>query len=191
MDSPASASIRSRSVDIRPSRSGSGADASLDVDVEAFEILSRPPGLRCGASGRTLPWAIFVESLGHDCFAAERERLADRYEDALVTVAQQALAQGDLSRARRVAEQAIARDPIREEAHAVLITVLGLIGSRSQVVRQYRRLEAVLSHELGEPPLAETVAAYRQAMRDVVSRSMEQVALASLDHRPALVAVGP
>ncbi len=177
-------------LDIRPESIGIRPDASLDVDVEAFEsCLDRPD---CGAERAVeLYRGDLVESLGHDCFAAERERLADRYEDALVTVAQQALAQGDLSRARRVAEQAIARDPIREEAHAVLITVLGLIGSRSQVVRQYRRLEAVLSHELGEPPLAETVAAYRQAMRDVVSRSMEQVALASLDHRPALVAVGP
>ena len=63
--------------------------------------------------------------------------------------------------ARARGRAVLARDPLREEAHAVLIAVHGLIGSRSQVVRQYRRLQDVLARELGEPPLPETDAAYR------------------------------
>lgn len=177
-------------LDIRPESIGIRPDARLEIDVEAFERCLDDIG--CGAERAVALYrGDLVESLGHDCFAAERERLADRYEDALVTVAQQRLAEGDLTRARRAAEQAIARDPLREEAHAILIAVLGRTGSRSQVVRQYRRLEVLLAHELGEPPLPETDAAYRQAMRDVVRRSLEQVALAGIDRRPTLVAVGP
>ena len=53
----------------------------------------------------------------------------------------QRLAAGDVEGARDAAERLIARDPLREEAHEVLIAVHGLIGTRSQVVRQYRRLQ--------------------------------------------------
>jgi len=94
-----------------------------------------------------------AEGLGHDCFAAERERLADWYEDALAIVARQRLADGDEDRARSAAERLIARDPLREEAHEVLIAVHGVTGTRSQVVRQYRRLCEVLDRELDEVPL--------------------------------------
>jgi DNA-binding SARP family transcriptional activator len=176
-------------LDIRPESIGVRPEARIDVDVVAFE--------RClddGACGAEHAVEMYrgdlLESLGHECFAAERERLSDRYEDALVTVAHHRLAAGDLAGARRAAEEAIVRDPIREEAHAILIVVLGQTGSRSQVVRQYRRLQVVLSRELGEPPLPETDAAYRSAMRQVVQRSMERVALDEPEIRPALIAVG-
>ena len=46
-----------------------------------------------------------LEGLAHDCFAAERERLADRYEDALVDVARARLRAGDARGARRAAER--------------------------------------------------------------------------------------
>ena len=84
---------------------------------------------RCGAERAIgLYGGDLVESLGHDCFAAERERLADRYEDALVTVAERRLADGDLRGASEAAQRVIARDPLREEAHAILIAVHGLVG---------------------------------------------------------------
>ena len=105
-----------------------------------------------------------AEGLGHDCFAAERERLADRYEDALAVVARHRLAAGDVDGARLAAERLIGRDPLREEAHEVLIAVHGLTGTRSQVVRQYRRLCEVLARELAEAPLPETDATYRLAL---------------------------
>ena len=69
-----------------------------------------------------------LEGLGHECFAAERERLSDRYEDALAIVAERRLATGDPVGARDAADRLLERDPLREEAHAVLIAVHGLIG---------------------------------------------------------------
>ena len=164
------------------------ADANIALDIVAFEACL--DASLCGAERAiALYGGDLVESLGHDCFAAERERLADRYEDALVTVAERRLAAGDLRGASEAAQRVIARDPLREEAHAILIAVHGLVGSRSQIVRQYRRLQVVLERELGEPPLPETDAAYRQAMRHAVQRSMERAARLEPDRRPALVAV--
>ena len=102
---------------LRPRRSRS-------LDVERFE--------RCSDDRLCTPeQAIELyggrprRGLGHDCFAAERERLADRYEDALAVVAEQRLSVGDLDGARVAAERLLARDPLREEAHAVLIAVHG------------------------------------------------------------------
>ena len=175
-------------LDIRPESIGIRPDARVETDVVAFERCLDERA--CGAeSAVALYRGDLLGSLGHECFAAERERLADRFEDALVIVAQHRLAEGDLAGARRAAEQVIVRDPIREEAHAILMVVHGLTGSRAQVVRLYRRLRIVLDHELGEPPLPETDAAYRLAMRHVVQRSMEQVARSETELRPTLIAV--
>ena len=81
----------------------------------------------------------------------------------------------------------LARDPLREEAHAVLIAAYGLVGSRSQVVRQYRRLCNTLRTELAVPPLPETDAIYRTAIARTVERS---TALADRSYkRPSLARV--
>ena len=151
----------------------SGAVRRLD-SIE-FERCTDDP--TCGAEAAiTLYGGDLAEGLGHDCFAAERERLADRFEDALAVVAGQRLDAGDVEGARLAAEHLIGRDPLREEAHIVLIGVYGLAGTRSQVVRQYRRLRDVLERELGEVPLPETDATYRLAVRRAVERSRERAA---------------
>lgn len=130
-----------------------------------------------------------AEGLGLDCFAAERERLADRFEDALAVASERRLEAGDVDGARSAAERLIARDPLREEAHAVLIAVHGLAGTRSQVVRQYRRLCEVLERELGEVPLPETDATYRVALRRTIERSRERAAMIDGRRRTDLAVV--
>jgi DNA-binding SARP family transcriptional activator len=159
------------------------------LDVDRFEACTDDPS--CGADvAVALYGSDLAEGLPHDCFAAERERLADRFEDALATLAAARLESGDLDGARHAAERLLIRDPLREEAHAVLIDVYGDGGSRSQVVRQYRRLCAVLARELGERPLPETDATYRAALRRSIERSWERAAAIEPNAGPILVAVG-
>jgi DNA-binding SARP family transcriptional activator len=176
-------------LDIRPEAIGIRPDAPLTVDIDHFEGALDDPRSDLDTA-IALYRGDLLESLGHECFAAERERLADRYEDALVEAAARRLAAGDPSGARLAAERALVRDPLREEAHATLIAIHGLVGSRSQVVRQYRRLRVVLARELGEPPLPETDAAYRVAISRTVNRSLEQAVLLDGEHLPKLVALG-
>ena len=80
-----SRSRRRRSASARPPRSTSTASPSR-------------PASTGRAARRRPPIALYrgdlVEGLGHDCFAAERERLADRFEDALALVAERRLAVG-------------------------------------------------------------------------------------------------
>jgi DNA-binding SARP family transcriptional activator len=189
---------------------GALASAGLDLDAmlesDAETIGFRPEAIHsldtdrfdactadatCGAEAAVVMYGgDLAEGLGHDCFAAERERLADRYEDALATVASLRLAAGDVEGAREAAERLIARDPLREEAHEVLISVHGLIGTRSQVVRQYRRLREVLARELAERPLPETDATYRLALARTVERSAERANAMERPSIATLAAVG-
>lgn len=141
------------------------------IDIDRFEACTDDPA--CGAENAiALYGGDLAEGLDHDCFAAERERLADRYEDALATCAVQRLEAGDVEGARRMAERLIARDPLREEGHATLIDIHGLTGTRSQVVRHYRRIREILARELGETPLPETDATYRLALSRTLKRSI-------------------
>lgn len=168
---------------------GLRAEAIQSLDVARFEACTDE--VSCPAEDAVGLYAgDLAEGLGHDCFAAERERLADRYEDALALVARQRLAAGDEDGARLAAERLIARDPLREEAHEVLIAVHGVTGTRSQVVRQYRRLCEVLDRELAEVPLPETDATYRTALAKTIARSRERAAAIEPPGGTNLVVVG-
>lgn len=176
-------------LDIDGETVGIRIDARIELDVTAFEACLVDDA--CGAEAAIdLYHGDLLEGLGHDCFAAERERLSDRFEDALAIVAERRLLAGEPMQARTVADRLLERDPLREEAHAVLIAVHGQIGSRSQVVRQYRRLRVVLERELGERPLPDTEAIYRQALDGTMRRALERAAQLEAEHRPILVAVG-
>jgi DNA-binding SARP family transcriptional activator len=178
-----------RLIEIDAETVGIRMDARLDLDVDDFEACLGTAG--CGAeSAVELYRGDLLEGLGHDCFAAERERLSDRFEDALAIVAEGRLVANDPVGARAAAERLLGRDPLREEAHAVLITVHGLVGTRSQVVRQYRRLEELLARELGEAPLPDTEAIYRQALERSFERARQRAALIEPEHPPALAVVG-
>lgn len=176
-------------LDIEADTVGIRLEARIDLDVTAFEACLLHDA--CSAEiAIELYHGDLLEGLGHDCFAAERERLSDRDEDALAIVAEWRLASGDPHRARAAADRLLERDPLREEAHAVLIAVYGEIGSRSQVVRQYRRLREVLHRELGEMPLPDTEAVYRQALDRTMRRALERAAVLDAERLPILVAVG-
>ena len=171
-----------------PETIGLRPDAVRSIDVERFDACMDDP--TCQAeTAVALYGGDLAEGLAHDCFAGERERLADRYEDALAVCARARLDAGDLVGARLAAERLIGRDPLREEAHEALIEIHGLAGTRSQVIRAYRRVRDVLARELGELPLPETDATYRLALSRTVERSIARAATMPRPVRGRLAAV--
>jgi DNA-binding SARP family transcriptional activator len=166
---------------------GLRAELSIDLDTVQFEELaqSRPPR---SEEAVALYGGELAEGLTQECFARERERLADLYEDVLADVASALLARDDLEAARLAALRLVGLDPLREEAHTVLIDVYSRCGSRSQVSRQYRRLRALLRDELGVEPLPETDAIYHAAMDRTWARSARRHAATALRATPALAA---
>jgi DNA-binding SARP family transcriptional activator len=159
-------------------------DALIELDVDRFERLATSDDPEDQERALRLYAGDLLEGLGHECFAADRERISDLYEDLLADVAQHRLDRGDIVGARRAASELLVRDPLREEAHMVLIGVYGRAGSRSQVVRQYRRVCAILHAELEVAPLPETDAAYRTALAVSASRSRERASDRRHDLRP-------
>ena len=162
-------------LEIDPEVIGFRRCAPLDVDVARFEA-----AVRDRTAGPDQAIALYhgdlAECLALECFATDRERLSDAYEDALAMATERCLLADDLDGARDAAERLLARDPLREEAHAALLRVYGRLGSRSQVVRQYRRVTDLLERELGVEPLPETDAAYRAALAETLDRSRLQAA---------------
>jgi DNA-binding SARP family transcriptional activator len=196
---PSAASLRPALWLIRSTLAGAGIDADcwldadqdtiglqrsveLDVDVDAFERLAASSAAVDHERALQLYDGDLLEGLGHECFAADRERLSDLYEDLLAQVAQERLEGGDPAGARHAASRLLARDPLREEAHAVLIAAYGVSGTRSQVVRQYRRVCAILEAELAVGPLPETEAQYRVALAAAAARSRARVADLDYDY---------
>ena len=176
-------------LDIDADTVGIALGAGIDLDVTAFEacLIHTVGGAEAAVE---LYRGDLLEGLGHECFASERERLSERFEDALAIVAERRLAAGDPVAARIAAERLLERDPLREEAHAVLIAVHGLIGSRSQVVRQYQRLCEMLGRELGETPLPDTEVIFRQALDRTMQRAMDRAVLLDAERAPDLRVVG-
>lgn len=164
--------------------------AGLDRDADAFERLALSSAAADQDQALRLRRGELLEGLGHECFVADRERFSDLYEDLLATVAERRLADGDTVGATHAASELLGRDPLREEAHAVLIAAYGRSGSRSQVVRQYRRVCTILRSELAVTPLPETDAAYRIALSTTAIRSQErasQLAFETVRFAPILV----
>jgi len=159
-------------------------DVSLDLDVDRFERLAMSGSPEDRERARRIYAGDLLEGLGHECFAADRERLSDLYEDLLAEIAQHRLDHGDTIGARRAASELLTRDPLREEAHAVLIAAFGRAGSRSQVVRQYRRVCTILRTELAVAPLPETDAVYRQALAIAARRSSDRAAAIRYEAAP-------
>jgi DNA-binding SARP family transcriptional activator len=149
--------------------------APVQLDVTRFEASSRGPAADPEAAV-ALYHGDLVECLDLECFAFERERLSDAYEDALALVAEHRLLGGDLDGARDAADELLSRDPLREEAHATLLRVYGRTGSRHQVLRQYRRLVDLLDRELGVEPLPETITTLQAALAETVDRSRQRAA---------------
>lgn len=198
---PSSASLRQALWLIRSTLAGVGLDAehwleadqdtiglhrdiALHVDVDAFESLAASDDAAERERAVGLYEGDLLEGLGHECFAADRERLSDLYEDLLASVAEDRLDAGDTLGARHAASGLLSRDPLREEAHAVLIAAYGRAGTRSQVVRQYRRVCAILDTELAVRPLPETDTTYRVALAAAAARSRDRAADLEFDFEP-------
>ena len=77
---------------------------------------------------------------------------------ALEALASLELRAGETEAAIRSAQLLIARDPLDESAHRLLLEGLARLGQGADALRHYRALEKRLREELGVVPQAETVA---------------------------------
>lgn len=145
------------------------------VDVERFE--SRVAQARHAWAGRDDAAAaraaldaleLWDEPLPEDAYAEwarpHRDRLERLHQEALELGAEASLALGPPHAAVGLAADAVARQPLREAAHVLLIRALADEGDHAAAISAYLALRAVLADELGIDPTPEAVALYEQLL---------------------------
>jgi predicted ATPase len=90
----------------------------------------------------------------------QSEQLRRTFSRVLEQLIGQYRSQGQWAEAVGQARRWLALDPLREEAHRTLMSLLAWSGDRSQALRQYRECVRILDEELGVAPLPETTDLY-------------------------------
>jgi DNA-binding SARP family transcriptional activator/predicted ATPase len=139
------------------------ADASFSLDVAEFERLlaqaaaaeQRP---NRGAQRTALVEAVelyradLLPSCYDEWIVPERERLRQRYQEALAMLVQLLEAQRDYGAAIRYAQRWLRHDALAEDAYRALMRLLALTDDRAGALRVYHRCVTVLRSELGVEP---------------------------------------
>jgi DNA-binding SARP family transcriptional activator len=142
---------------------------ALWVDVEAFEEAvatarrSRDPAAYRAAldlyAGQLLP-----EDRYEEWTEEHRRRLREGYLSLLLKLARLCEEHADYDCAIDALRRAVAEEPTREEAHAGLMRLYALLGSKGEALAQYDRLREALSRELGTEPAAASRALREEIM---------------------------
>jgi predicted ATPase/DNA-binding SARP family transcriptional activator/DNA-binding CsgD family transcriptional regulator len=134
-------------------------EGQLWVDSEAFEEAARNAHRSREPTAYEAAIDLYAgELLPGDRYEKwpeeHRRRLRETYLSLLLGLARLHEDQADYNSAAEVLRRVVSEDPIREEAHAGLMRLYALAGSKGEALAQYERLEDVLSSELGTEPSA-------------------------------------
>jgi DNA-binding SARP family transcriptional activator len=108
---------------------------------------------------------LVAEEHYEDWVIAHRDWLSGLRVTLLVELAGMQQQSGDLSAAIDTLQQAVASDPVHEEAQGLLMRLLVQTGRRHLALRHYQALRAALQRELHVEPAASLQALY-QDIRD-------------------------
>ncbi len=104
---------------------------------------------------------FLTEDLYEDWCREEREELLKRYIELIVDIATEHLRVGEGSEALIHLEEAIVKDPGREELYRKKMTINSQLGNRSGIEETYKRCQKFLRENYDVEPSQETVDLYR------------------------------
>ncbi|WP_313330235.1 BTAD domain-containing putative transcriptional regulator [Sphingobium yanoikuyae] len=147
------------------------------VDTVMFErrastILRTAPEMLDEVQYRQLRAAValyrsdLMRSSDQEWAMIERQRLRHLHLDALFHLAHAAEARGDMQGAIGFGRQLSALEPLREDAHRLLMRIYVSSGNRAKAIEQYRICQGELSTELNVDPTAETQALFATIIGD-------------------------
>ncbi|WGS03018.1 hypothetical protein MTX26_36175 (plasmid) [Bradyrhizobium sp. ISRA443] len=132
--------------------------ADVDIDVQRFERLARSNGRDDLEAAFALYRDEFLFGLDiasesfSEWLSFERQRMSSLASDLGCRLAM-ALRQADrLEAASEAAERVVRIDPLREDAHRLLMKLFSAAGNRSAALRQYASCREILKRELGVAP---------------------------------------
>jgi ATP/maltotriose-dependent transcriptional regulator MalT/DNA-binding SARP family transcriptional activator len=149
------------------------ADIAHDYDVEHFlgaleqAQSTDQPKAKLAAYEKALKAyrGPYLPNLDDSWAQAERESLARRYRQAMLSLAQLYLKQGHGQQALDLGERLLHDDPYSEETQRLLMRCYAVLGNRAAMARQYERFRARLKEELRADPSTQTQALYEELMR--------------------------
>ena len=139
---------------------------AVETDVTAFEADLREAQTAPDALDRNRLLMRAVQRYGGDLLPGdyeewalqERERLRNRYLDALMQIVKMSEAQNDLNAAIPYARLLVLADPLEEDAHVALMRLYIRAGRSQDAAQQYAELGAALKQAFDSPPGAEAQA---------------------------------
>src|SRR5258708_29798154 len=170
------------------------APGVIDCDVARLKALSGEASSASLAAAADLyrdPLLADVdiaEEAWADWLGAERARLEGLALDAMIRHAEQALQSGNAESTLKAANRAISVNPLREDAHRLIVQALAAVGRKAEALKHYEDLLAMLKRELNTEPDAATrslVAELRRAQAlDRLPNQSEVPVLPPSDRRP-------
>jgi predicted ATPase/DNA-binding SARP family transcriptional activator len=173
---------------LRADRSTISLDtAAFDTDIGDFEGALRDERCAGDTTERVAALSRAVDAyrgpllIGwyEEWINLEQARLAEAYTGALRRLTSLLRDAGDFDTAIDYARRAALSDPLREEAHRLLMRLYAETGNVGAALKQYRELERLLASELGAMPSPVT----RELMRNISSpplpRPREDLALSA------------
>jgi DNA-binding SARP family transcriptional activator len=134
--------------------------APVWLDVTAFEAELADGSLPALRSALELYRGDLLEGSYDDWLRTERERLRQRYLDALERVVAELETAGEQREAIRFAERLLREDPLREDSYRLLMRLHGARGDRARAVRVFHACVSMLDRELNVEPSPLTRLAY-------------------------------
>jgi DNA-binding SARP family transcriptional activator/predicted ATPase len=133
----------------------------LWLDVQAFEAQAAQPDLANLQAAIDLYRGDFLSGFCDEWVISERYRLESLWLDVLARLMAARETLGDQAGALAAARQILDKDPLREDAHRMVMRTQCQLGQRYAALAQYRACQQLLRQELDTAPMAETQALYR------------------------------
>ncbi len=138
----------------------------IQTDVEAFEALASREDVESLRQALSLYRGAFLADFYDDWIIDERYRLEGLYLGVLERLMHGVEKQGEHEAALQVALRLLDQDPLREDAHRLLMRAYCRLGQRNAALKQYRRCREIVQAELGTEPMAETTELYRAILEE-------------------------
>jgi len=135
--------------------------AIIWVDVDEFNHLVHSNDSENLVMALNLYHGTLLDGFYDDWIMNERYRIEADYEEALTRLM---LMQQDArlyQQALQTALRLVDQDPLREDAHRLVMRAFCRLGQRNAALEQYRHCRQLVQEELGAEPMAETVELYQ------------------------------
>jgi DNA-binding SARP family transcriptional activator len=155
---------------------GVGPAADFWLDVDEFEwtleqaspaaVASRAQEADLLAAAVRLYRGDLLEGLYDDWSEPDRERLRERFLQALERLTDLTMSRGDYETALIYARRLALHDPMREEAHQKVMRLAVLLGRHNEAIRQFETCRRILAEELGAEPSPATRQIYEATVAE-------------------------